>query len=633
MKPLVSLVSGTYNRLPLLERMVNSFRVNIPVGMDYEIILVDGGSTDGTIEWALSQPDVQLIQQGELVGAIRAFTEGANQATGKYTLLANDDIVFQDGSIIPAVVHLENSLKCGAVAFQDNRPIPGYTTSADYHVLRAPAERNGALDYIIYAQVGLFRTWLGHKIGWWMGVNGEMSQARTYGGDNFLSAKIWELGYTVDEVPGCRVDDYVYEDGLREINRGITGDSEVYYGQWTSTYNGPIIPPLLQAAQEDARQVRILYAPIYEPGYPHQKAQKRGLRDALKRGVQKGSPFLVWELDYMAEDDLETRLMDILHQFQPHILLTQVQAPSPFTAKIAHRVRMEFPYVTWINWNGDEGINGLIGGQMLEFLRHVDLQLIVNMAAMPLYEQRGIRAAYWQVAYEDVPEPLPDMPIHDVVWLASLYNPQRQAVAEVVREFGGAIYQPGIPPETIYYFDRGRALYRNAKIGIGTNEYPESPGFVSNRLFEGMAAGGCLFFQQTVKDLQKLTHIIPGTHFVEWRTPEDLRGLLRYFLDPAHEDERQQIAEAGTRFVRHFHSFDARVRELFELMRGRLTVDRQTEETVKLEYIGKRQDSFGAGNGQVSGKHYEYQPGYPLIVDKRDAPFFLQHVETWKVSE
>jgi hypothetical protein len=255
------------------------------------------------------------------------------------------------------------------------------------------------------------------------------------------------------------------------------------------------------------------------------------------------------------------------------------------------------------------------------------------MAAAPRYKEVGIRAAYWQVAYEPVDEPLPAMDSHDVVWLATLYNQQRKAVAEVVREFGGAIYQPGIPPETLYRFDRGRALYRNAKIGIGTNEYPDSPGFVSNRLFEGMAAGGCLFFQQYVKDLAALTGITAGEHYIEWRDLSDLREKLRYYLDPANEDERRAIAEAGTAYVRQYHSFDARVRELFQLMKGTLAVDRQTDETVKLDYIGPRKDSFGAGRGVVTGKHYEYQPGYPLIVDKRDAHFFLQHRETWKAAE
>jgi GT2 family glycosyltransferase len=73
---------------------MQSFRDNLLPGIPYEVVLVDGGSTDGTIEWAKAQPDVKLIEDGKLVGAISAFTRGAFAASGKYVLLANDDITF-----------------------------------------------------------------------------------------------------------------------------------------------------------------------------------------------------------------------------------------------------------------------------------------------------------------------------------------------------------------------------------------------------------------------------------------------------------------------------------------------------------------------------------------------------------
>ena len=58
---MISLVSGTYNRLPLLKRMVASARQSA-ADLPLEIVLVDGGSTDGTIAWCKSQPDIVLIE-------------------------------------------------------------------------------------------------------------------------------------------------------------------------------------------------------------------------------------------------------------------------------------------------------------------------------------------------------------------------------------------------------------------------------------------------------------------------------------------------------------------------------------------------------------------------------------------
>src|SRR5689334_7817208 len=100
MTPIISLVSGTVNRLSFLKNMLGSFRSCLLVGIEYEIIIVDGGSTDGTITWCKSQPDITLIEQGEKRGAIAAFDAGAYAANGEYVLLANDDIEFLAGSVL-----------------------------------------------------------------------------------------------------------------------------------------------------------------------------------------------------------------------------------------------------------------------------------------------------------------------------------------------------------------------------------------------------------------------------------------------------------------------------------------------------------------------------------------------------
>jgi len=100
---LLSVVTGTYNRRESLAQMIASARREIPRGIAYEFVVVDGGSTDGTLEWCKQQPDVYLIQHGALLGAIRAFCDGARTARGEYVLLANDDIEFRPYSIIAAI--------------------------------------------------------------------------------------------------------------------------------------------------------------------------------------------------------------------------------------------------------------------------------------------------------------------------------------------------------------------------------------------------------------------------------------------------------------------------------------------------------------------------------------------------
>ena len=63
--PYVSIVTGTYNRIDSLKRMVKSVRSSVGLGIPYELVIVEGGSTDGSLEWLRKQPDVVLIEQGK----------------------------------------------------------------------------------------------------------------------------------------------------------------------------------------------------------------------------------------------------------------------------------------------------------------------------------------------------------------------------------------------------------------------------------------------------------------------------------------------------------------------------------------------------------------------------------------
>lgn len=639
--PLVGLVSGTYNRLALLRRMVETFRANIPTGFPYAITLVDGGSTDGTIEWALAQPDINLIQDGELKGAISAFTRGAYATDAKYILMSNDDVEFPPDVILRAFVHLENTPRCGAVAFRDNRPVPGYYDDQTFKTLKMPAVKHGQPQSVIYAQVGLFRKWLGDRpdVDWW-GATTAMREARTYAGDNHLSAHIWRLGYTVDDI-GVHVIDRVAEDELRQINRSVgklgdESDSNVYYRQWNSKFNGPDIPLAPIVPQSDLPHIRVLYLPIYEPGWQVQKEQKRGLRDALAAAVTaKGYRFAVREVDYLSfpPEQLETELVKIAAEWQPRIFLTQIQSPKPLTDHILATLRSQHPHSSIINWNGDVARGGLISPEMLKLLRYVDLQLTVNTSVLPIYQEHHITADYWQIGYEEPGENLPDMPVHDVVWLASAYDKTRQAWGERLRTWAesdgfslglyGSGWNSGLP-NTTYNFAAGKAIYSHAKISIGTNEYPTETGFVSNRLFQAIAAGGALYFQQHVPGLKDLTGLLPGTHYIEWKDEDDLRGMIRYFLDPANEDERRKIADAGARYVREFHSFGARVQELLKLIGKHLKPQQVIEgDGVYLRYIGKRTDQFGEMSRTREGVQYLYDPGKPLLVYREDVPYLV----------
>jgi GT2 family glycosyltransferase len=60
--PGISIVLGSYNRLRFLKLTIKSIRNN-GIAVPYEIIVIDGGSTDGSMAWLIKQKDIITIVQ------------------------------------------------------------------------------------------------------------------------------------------------------------------------------------------------------------------------------------------------------------------------------------------------------------------------------------------------------------------------------------------------------------------------------------------------------------------------------------------------------------------------------------------------------------------------------------------
>lgn len=556
-KPVVSLVTGTYNRLASLQRMLVSARKALPFGVPYEFVICDGGSTDGTIEWLKTQPDVVLIEDGKLTGAIKAFDKAAFRAQGELVALMNDDIVFMPYSLALAIRALDSNPSWGAVAFADNRPAPHKVLdSAGYGVQLMQTQSGGRL----YAQVGLFRKWLGDLCGWWGSNDPIMRAAHTYGGDNYLSARLYELGYTVETITGARVQDDIPQDALREQNYQIERQNPgVYYKRFPKgpeVRHTPIVPPPLD---QQMRRFRTLYLPIYEPGWAVQREQKHGLRDALAKVGY------VWEVDYINNKvDLET----LVKAWKPDLLLTQMHSPTYIDAPALKKARAAWPNMRAVNWNGDVYEGNLDDPAMIDILRQFDVQTVVNASVLEPYAELGIPAAYWQVSFEPVDVQPTGNSVHDVVFLANAYSEPRKALGALLQSLKGVnvgLYGSGwehARANTTYDFATGRAILLASKVAIGDNQYPDAKGFVSNRFFETLAAGGAMLLHQRVAGLDELLGLKAGVHYISWNEIEELPALIEYWTAKRNDRARRKIAAAGMKAVRENHSFDARVREL-----------------------------------------------------------------------
>jgi len=90
--PDASVVVVTYNGLPWIERCLESVRGE-------ETIVVDNGSTDGTVEVVRELfPDVRVIEQ-ENLGLAAGWNAGMAAASGRWFLILNADAWLTEGSL------------------------------------------------------------------------------------------------------------------------------------------------------------------------------------------------------------------------------------------------------------------------------------------------------------------------------------------------------------------------------------------------------------------------------------------------------------------------------------------------------------------------------------------------------
>lgn len=94
MKPLVSVIIPTYNRLELLKQTVDSVRNQ--TFRDFEIIVVNDGSTDGTVQWLQQQSDLVSLEQPNS-GIAASRNKGVSIASGQWmAFLDHDDLWAED---------------------------------------------------------------------------------------------------------------------------------------------------------------------------------------------------------------------------------------------------------------------------------------------------------------------------------------------------------------------------------------------------------------------------------------------------------------------------------------------------------------------------------------------------------
>lgn len=109
----ISIVILTYNQVEYTQKCIESIKRNTK--LNYEMIVVDNASTDGTPTYLLEQEDIKVILNPENYGYAKGNNLGAKAADGDVIIFMNNDVVVTPNWLEPLIDLLYSDEKIGMV--------------------------------------------------------------------------------------------------------------------------------------------------------------------------------------------------------------------------------------------------------------------------------------------------------------------------------------------------------------------------------------------------------------------------------------------------------------------------------------------------------------------------------------
>ena len=242
MKPekTLSIVIGSFNRKRYLQLAIESVRAEIArARLHAEIIVIDGGSDDGSLAWLVKQKDILTIIQhnrGQWNGLEierRSWgyfmNLGFKAAQGKFTCMLSDDCLVVPGAIANGIQRFEQRLRdgvnIGALAFYWRN----WPEQDEYWV-------GLTLGNKMFVNHGLYLTKALAEVGY-----ADEENYMFYHADGDLCLKLWQAGYCCEDAPDSFVEHYSHANqAVRSSNLAIREkDWAGYLEKWTGIFYSP----------------------------------------------------------------------------------------------------------------------------------------------------------------------------------------------------------------------------------------------------------------------------------------------------------------------------------------------------------------------------------------------------------
>ena len=221
----ISIVTGTLNRRHCLPRLIAN---TVDADPRLELVLVDGGSDDGTLEYVkgLSHPAIRLVEIGHRSPYPQFMNTGVRAAACDYVCQWNDDVYLVNrwDEVFRALDQSEVYL----FAWAKQRHIPWLRRWVLIDTVQPDGSGQIVMNYGIYHK-DVFR-----KVGLYN------EEYHFYCADGDLSYRAWAFGCTVKRLPKVRV---VSRRGVRKSRHYDLAADLALYEKCRALYFRRELPP------------------------------------------------------------------------------------------------------------------------------------------------------------------------------------------------------------------------------------------------------------------------------------------------------------------------------------------------------------------------------------------------------
>lgn len=202
---MISIITGTLDRGPLLQGLIEN---TVEVNENLELILVDGGSTDGTIEYIKEEnhPRIKLIEVGERSRYSHFMNLGIRHASHDIICQWNDDVLLSnDWEEVFSEIDEESDFYLFNWKYGDREDIKnpdwlfGYNHEVgNWFLLNNIANPVNGNEEIVM-NYGLYKKHIFKKIGMYN------HDYLYYGADADLATRAYRFGYKVKDLRNIKV--------------------------------------------------------------------------------------------------------------------------------------------------------------------------------------------------------------------------------------------------------------------------------------------------------------------------------------------------------------------------------------------------------------------------------------------